>query len=88
MTILEGQPKLQENIVGSKKPFLEPCHTEYAMPFWPCHVFLGGPACWSKFFKLVWIIAYSIQKDLWKNNQPFSCNNILTKYGRGSATPL
>ena len=41
-----------------------------------------------KFFKLVWIIAYSIQKELCKNFQPFSYNNFLTKYGRGPATPL
>ena len=61
--------------------------TDYAMPFWPCHAFLGGPACWTKFTKLVWIIAYSMQKELCKNIQPFSCN-FLTKYWRGPATPL
>ena len=62
--------------------------TDFAMSFCSCRAFLGGPACWTNFFKLIWIIAYSIQKELWKNSQPFSCNNFLTKYERGPATPL
>ena len=47
---------------------------------------LCGPAYWAKFPKLVWIIAYSMQKDLCKKN--VSCNDFSTKYGRGPATPF
>ena len=48
----------------------------------------NGLACWTKFFKLVWIIFYSIQKELCKNIQLFSFNSFLTNYGRGTAKPL
>ena len=45
-------------------------------------------ACWTKFFKLVRIIAYLIQKELCKNIPLFSWNNFWTKFGRAPATPL
>ena len=34
---------------------------------WPCHALLSGPACTTKFLKIFWTTAYSMQKESWKN---------------------
>ena len=44
---------------------------------WPCHALLGGPACSTKFSKIFWTTAYSMQEESWKNIKPFSYNNFL-----------
>ena len=38
-----------------------------------------GPACSTKFSKIFWTTAYSMQKESWKNIHPFSCNNFINK---------
>ena len=45
-----------------------------------CHALLGGPACSTKFLKIFWTTAYSMQKESWKNIHSFSCNNFLNKW--------
>ena len=61
------------------QPYLQYFFNEKSM--WPCHALLGSPACLRNFIKLVWIIAYSEEKELCKNGQRSSHKKYLRKMG-------
>ena len=46
----------------------------------PCHTLLGGPACLTKFPKLIWTIAYSMKKESFKMFKASSCNKVIILY--------